>query len=74
MSYLQLVHKIRLTTLCVSAEIISSFLCVYLDGDDDDDSDEFFEVVNQPFPQLEHLKKYLKHRKNNNKNNTYNDN
>ena len=46
MSYLQLVHKIRLTTLCVSAEIISSFLCVYLDGDDDDDSDEFFEVVN----------------------------
>ena len=38
---LQLVHKMRLTTPCVSAEIITSFLCVYLDGDDGDDGDEF---------------------------------
>ena len=33
---LQLVYKMRLTTPCVGAEIITSFLCVYLDGDDDD--------------------------------------
>ena len=34
---LQTVHKIRLTTPCISAEIITLFLCVYLDGDNDDD-------------------------------------